>query len=1259
MSQRKQRERDEAPARTADDRLWRPGKLCAIRERITDVNVSRRSVLTATGTGLLAGMTSPGGVTAAEDGERFHLKTRPTMWTEAMRANAQQNINRYDWAASQRDNAVESADGYLERYGPDLDSLWSLVTSQQVPRGGGLSNERLVLGGDSDPGTDRLWKIETEVDDPHGDGKLTVPTNDFGAYRESGLDDRGLFDPELADDSLLVNEEHPEMGEGWGVDDGWGWVDENDDLGMGEGNRWNFVAYYNHWFIWRPGGIRRILDALVDAYLLTEESKYAIAGIVLLDRIADVYPEMTIADYQQNADGFWNSHGGRQTGRVIGSHWEGNLARNLLVAYDAFFPALDEPSVADAVVSFLDEKTDEYPGLDDKDSVARIRENIEENYVKEIFPAAKASQIAPARGQLPALAISARVLDDTREGGYTREAIEWIFQPGNEYFDGNVWNEEPENWYTTGGNVLAPIVDKCDRDGYWHEGSLGYNRIQMSSIRQVAENLQGYDGFDGADLYHHPKFQSALKINSDLLLLDEFSPALGDTHHPSGSEISQSGVSDGYKVTGRSIFAQLWHYSNGYSTAGVRGSIYDAEPEGLAEEIQSIIDAEGPLDLPSQNLAGFGFAALRDGENYTTESFGVTYDTSDLLAEASAPINDSFDEAIQFEASDSGEWWTFEFDVEDAGEYELELEALFVSTYGIYDLSVNGEYVDTVDFMADGGGRDTISYLLELFAGANTLRFECVGQNDDSGGYKMALYSLTLLDETDREQRDAAELGNAKRAFWMYYGRNGIGGGGTVHAHRDTLQIGVAAHEMELSRDLGYPEDTGSHPPRQFFTDNTISHNTVVVNERGQDHHWVGIPRHFEGEDERVNLIDVEAPHVYEETDEYRRTTASITVDEEHSYAVDFFRVAGGDDHRYSFHTTKADLATEGLDLESQDGGTLAGEDVPYADPSYNGSRSPDSRGSGLNYFDQVERDDGPEDTVVLDWDIEDHFNWRDDDAEGVHLRLTSFGDFDEVELANGYPPNSSDGSAPEPSLRYAFLNRQGSGLETTYTSVIEHYDGDRVVDSTEEVPVEGGAGHAVRVDLANGRTDYVVCSFDGNATVAVDDTFQFEGFFGVYSVEDGEPEYAYVQDGTRLSPIGGPSLIQESKGHARGFVEDFTRGISLENDLTVRIAGNRRDLERHTGFVYVDNDDSNPWRGKPDPENPILGRDQRGQGNGAYPIEGLERGRGNLVTVDVGEKTFTRDFVDSDQLEDGGYNYVIDESDDVRIPLASSWSRE
>ncbi|WP_276256402.1 heparinase II/III domain-containing protein [Halomontanus rarus] len=1265
MAQRNQRSSDETDRRLDGDQNWCGDELCDVRDLTTNFDVSRRSMLAATGAGILGGLVSGSGTVAAQDDDRYHRKTRPTIYTEAMRANAQQNVDRYDWAASQRDAAVEGADELLDRYAgdaddPDLDALWSLVTSQKIPRGGGLAYERDILGGFSDPGTDRLWKIETTVDDPHGDGKLTVPTNDFAAYRESGLDDRGMFDPELADDQYLVNEEHPEMGEGWGVDDGWGWIDEDDDLGGGAGNRWNFVAYYNHWFIWRPGGVRRILEALAEAYLLSGETTYAVAGLTILDRIADVYPEMSTHPYRQPA--FFNNHGGRQTGRIIGSGWEGNLVRSLLPTYDAFFPALDDREVADEVTAFLDGKTDEYPDLSGKGSVAALRENVEENYIQEILTAAKNSDISPDRGQRPAVAVSARVQDDTRDGGYTREALEWLFQPGGERFTGDQWDEEPENWNTTGGEVLKQVVDNCDRDGYWHESAQLYNRIQMSSIRQVAETLKGYDAFDGADLYQHPKMQQALAINSDLVLLDTLAPQIGDTHAYSGDLwLSASGISDGYEVTGSDEFAQLWHFVNGYSTAGIRGSIFDADPDDLGDEIQAVIDAEGPLDLPSQNLAGYGFAALRDGENYLNRSFGTTYDTSELFADASAGVDDSFDEAIQFEATGEGEWWSFEFDAEEAGEYELEIETLFVSSYGTYELFINGESIDTVDFYAESFTRDTVSFVADLQAGTNEMRWEVVGKNDDSSNYKMALYNLTLFDEEDREIRDGiAEQGNSKRAFWLYYGRTGFGGGGTAHGHLDTLNLGVAAHGMELARDLGYPDQTGTYPPRQFFTENTISHNTVTVDERGQIERWVGTPRHFDGSSDRVNLIDVEASDSYEVTDEYRRTTAMITVDEEHSYAVDFFRVAGGDDHRFSFHGTKATVATEGLDLEAQESGTLAGPDVAFGDDDYDDAMYDDSiertPGSGLNYFDNVERDDDPAEKVVIDWDVEDQFDVRDDDAEGVHMRLTSFGDFDEVELADGYPPKSSSSAPTEPSIRYAFLNRSGSDLDSTFVSTIEHYEDERAVESVEEVHVEGGDAHALRVELATGRTDYVVCAFDDGGTLTVDDRFQIQGFVGVVSYEDGsdDPTFAYLNDGTLVRPLNGAPLIQRPYGHLTGTVRDFTREMSLENDLDVRLHGHQHDAvdlddqgATSAEFVYVDAD------------GPAGERSQRANGNGAYPIESIDLVQGNRVRIDVGEKTFTRDFVDPDQLEAGGYNYIVDEDDEVQIPVAETWSAE
>lgn len=131
------------------------------------------------------------------------------------------------------------------------------------------------------------------------------------------------------------------------------------------------------------------------------------------------------------------------------------------------------------------------------------------------------------------------------------------------------------------------------------------------------------------------------------------------------------------------------------------------------------------------------------------ESPGIRYDTSDLFVEATAPVDDSFPEAIQFEPDGPGDWWEFAFDVPSADKYEVEIETLSVSSYGIYELYINDELVDTIDFYTPEFTPDTITYDLDLQEGTNTMRFEVVGQTEDASGYKMALYNLTLPNATE------------------------------------------------------------------------------------------------------------------------------------------------------------------------------------------------------------------------------------------------------------------------------------------------------------------------------------------------------------------------------------------------------------------------------------------------------------------------------------------------------------------------------
>ncbi|MEW9033802.1 MAG: hypothetical protein AB2404_13955 [Planifilum fimeticola] len=199
-------------------------------------------------------------------------------------ANARKNVQQYDWARKMRDNAVQEAEKYLA-YGEER--LWEMVTPQSLPRSYAVNyelgspitgkefNEKYGYRGWLADPLNEPWKLT----DPSSGYKF--PTNDFESYYKSGLDEHGIFDPKRADKRYLVNELYPEKGPDWGVDDGYGWVDE-------EGNRWTFIAYYNHWHVWHGGVVDNAIRAFRDAYLYTGDLRYARAGIILLDRVADV-----------------------------------------------------------------------------------------------------------------------------------------------------------------------------------------------------------------------------------------------------------------------------------------------------------------------------------------------------------------------------------------------------------------------------------------------------------------------------------------------------------------------------------------------------------------------------------------------------------------------------------------------------------------------------------------------------------------------------------------------------------------------------------------------------------------------------------------------------------------------------------------------------------------------------------------------------------------------------------------------------------
>ncbi|WP_152364648.1 heparinase II/III domain-containing protein [Microlunatus speluncae] len=528
-------------------------------------------------------------------------KTRATYYTPEKIAAARANIEQYDWARKLADNVRPLADRVAALAD---DQLWGAVSTQGVPRSYAVNQDlgSPITGRDiyefgaypwrADP-IARPWKIV----DPSSD--YVFPTNDFASYYASGLDDHGDFHREDADPQFLVNELYPERGPDWGVDDGFGWIDDN-------GDKWTLIAYYNHWFCWYGAQVDysilyQGLNALRDSYLYTGEAKYAHAGLILLDRIADAYPAMDTAPYKR-ADGYFHSDGLRGTGKVIGGIWETGLARGLVQAYDAFYPAIADEDQA-GVIDFLKAKSAQY-GLNPKATTADIRLNIENGVLRQIYPAVKTTKIFGNFGMHQStLSMAAVVLD---EPAAAKEWLDFVFAAG-----GILSNP----YRCTGGNVGPQLINVLDRDGWLNEGAIGYNRLGIAHIKTIADILDGYDTYPAADIYANPKYEAMVTTRGTMTMINAYTPCYGDsgTTGQPGLIGSAAEYTAAFAKYGRTVDAQLAYRQNGGSADNLYTDIFGTDLEGLQESIRAAVAEHGELNLPSDHQTGHGFAALRTG----------------------------------------------------------------------------------------------------------------------------------------------------------------------------------------------------------------------------------------------------------------------------------------------------------------------------------------------------------------------------------------------------------------------------------------------------------------------------------------------------------------------------------------------------------------------------------------------------------------------------------------------------------------------
>ena len=525
----------------------------------------------------------------------MQAKTGSIIVTAQMRANAVRNCERYDWARNYRDSLIAQVKPYVEMSDEDL---WMLLPSQEMPR-----DATVNFDGSGCPkcGKDHYkanyncpWEFDRQGHPWQvrcANCKEWFPRNDFAAYYQSALDDQHKFRLGKGDPQFLQPKEPGPYADV--VDDGRGYAKD--------GHKWFFAAYYAFITWFEMVGMYDydfVVEKLAILYTLTNNPLYAHKAGVLLDRIADLYPEMDYAPHYRL--GMEASTGSSGKGRVQGRIWETWTAQSVSRAYDYVYDALLRDK---GLLAFSQQMSARYH-TGDKSSLPAIARHIEDHALLEFIKGIQDQRIWGNDGMhQEAMAAAAIALD---RPGVTGPALDWLFQPdpGKPPF---------------GGDIPTILVERLCRDGLSDEAGLGYATIPAQSFQAVAELLRRYPTHAKHDLYRdYPKFRNCFSMCAKVRPLDCYGPNNGDgdkcmSFGKAGMTMPVETELRGYRVYGGYDIAREVWFSNGKSLEGLRLDVYAAEPEAVLARLRRDL-ARAPGPLASFNTGGYGLSVLQARE---------------------------------------------------------------------------------------------------------------------------------------------------------------------------------------------------------------------------------------------------------------------------------------------------------------------------------------------------------------------------------------------------------------------------------------------------------------------------------------------------------------------------------------------------------------------------------------------------------------------------------------------------------------------
>ncbi len=485
-----------------------------------------------------------------------NLKNKRMIFSDEEIRTARTNISRFPEAASVRDAIVKNADKWASWQNKEL---YDLLGDARVPRAFELNSGGCPVHGDAvfKKGGTYPWILDPrepyKVKCPVG-GEI-YPSNDYKSYYKS--DFKASFNPE---------EKY--------ADNGWGWLAPN-------GERYWFVAYANLW-LWRNHIETGILD-LSKAYLLTGEKKYAHKALVMIYRMAEIYPSMEHEG--QSRYGLMSRAQNRQyPGKVLDHIWECFLIEDVAQAYDMVWDAIDH-----------DESLHTFLGKSGRE----IRSLIEANLLEEALDAYQSRKIRGNFGMHQTALLNILLARQHPETGkYVRILVD---EPGEEELH-------------TG--MRFALYNLVFRDGIPME-SPDYNMLWLKKIAELSELLKK----GGTDLFQDPRLKMLFDAPIEMVSAGRYTPDWGDSGSVLGGVMGR--MPDPYQIAyaARKNPAYLSWLAGIGKTGSQSFSTFGSLFREVLPQTAPLPEGRSVGEQPSRLFAGYGLGIL----NNTTDNTAVAF----------------------------------------------------------------------------------------------------------------------------------------------------------------------------------------------------------------------------------------------------------------------------------------------------------------------------------------------------------------------------------------------------------------------------------------------------------------------------------------------------------------------------------------------------------------------------------------------------------------------------------------------------------